>query len=75
MAKKENIVSENPDDYTQFEELWDIMEDAVANIEYDVVPRDWRTMPELDYDPDEDDEEMGSPSKDDSAIVTPTNSS
>jgi hypothetical protein len=45
--------SENPADYTQFEELWDIMEDAVANIEYDVVPTDWRTIPELDDDPDD----------------------
>lgn len=53
MAKKSRPGSENPDDYTQFEELWDIMEDAVANIEYDVVPTDWRTIPELGDDPDE----------------------
>lgn len=59
MAKKEKPVSENPDDYTQFEELWDIMEDAVANIEYDIVPTDWRTIPELDDDPD--DEETADP--------------
>jgi hypothetical protein len=59
MAKKEKPVSENPADYTQFEELWDIMEDAVANIEYDEVPTDWRTIPELGDDPD--DEETADP--------------
>jgi len=52
MTKKEDAVSENPDDYIQFEELWDIMEEAVASIEYDEVPTDWRTIPELGDDPD-----------------------
>lgn len=53
MAKKEKPVSVNPADYTQFEELWDIMEEAVDSHTYDVVPTDWRTIPELDDDPDD----------------------
>jgi hypothetical protein len=53
MATKEKPVSENPADYTQFEELWDIMEEAVNSHTYDVVPTDWRTIPELGDDPDD----------------------
>jgi DNA topoisomerase-1 len=53
ISKKADSGTESPDDYTQFEELWDIMEEAVANIEYDEVPTDWRTIPELDNDPDD----------------------
>jgi len=58
VATKPEAGSEDPADYTSFEELWDIMEDAVENIAYDFVPRDWRTMPELGDDPD--DEEIDS---------------
>jgi len=43
-----------------FEEIWDVMEEAVESISFDEVPRDWRTMPELNDDPD--DEEIAVPS-------------
>ena len=47
-----------------FEELWEIMEDAVENISYDRVPQDWRTMPELGDDPDDEEIEPGNTASD-----------
>ena len=44
-----------------FEELWEIMEEAVESISFDRVPRDWRTMPELNDDPDDEEIAISTP--------------